>query len=165
MAGDLPSGQRMWELAREAIEFEVIPHYEQYKTAEAISKLDPVEKRFFIACLDYDGAVAYKEAVEDWRVGYDPFERNDMQFLNRPRLVWSQKYAKSLEHRLAELAEKTRPQVFKLDSTPDYFVDPVEKAISRKLVEQLQRGRAADPEQIYRRCRRDFGEHVEDMQR
>ena len=62
MAGDLPSGQRMWELARIANEFEAIPHYEQYKTAEAISKLDPVEKRFFIACLDYDAAVTVRNA-------------------------------------------------------------------------------------------------------
>jgi hypothetical protein len=57
------------------------------------------------------------------------------------------------------------PEEFKLDSSPGVYLDPVQKATSRKLVEQLQRARASDPEQIYRRCRDDFAERREDMQR
>lgn len=83
MSDDLPSGQRMWELARQAIEFEATPRHEMYKIVQAISVLASAEQRFFTSCLDYDGLLDYKEAVEDWKSGYDPFQRNDVQALRR----------------------------------------------------------------------------------
>jgi hypothetical protein len=66
----------MWELSRQAIEFEAARYQDQYKIAEVISNLRPLETRFFTACLDYDGAVRYRDAVEDLRSGYDHVESN-----------------------------------------------------------------------------------------
>lgn len=71
----------MWELAREAIEFEAMPSYEQHKTAEKIRKLNRVEQSFFEACLDYKGVVDYKELNEDFRSRYEHFERNEVQIV------------------------------------------------------------------------------------
>jgi hypothetical protein len=79
MPDDLPSAQRMWELARQAIEFEGTPYYWQYKIAATLNRLDRGHQRFFRACLNHNGAVAYRSAVEDWRSGYDPFTGTDAQ--------------------------------------------------------------------------------------
>jgi hypothetical protein len=77
MADDLPSGRRMFELAREAIEIEksankaCSPSYELFefmvnKEADrAMRTMDPVEKRFFEAL--FGGVYVKPELREGWK--------------------------------------------------------------------------------------------------
>jgi hypothetical protein len=63
MSNDLPSAQRMWSLAKQAIEFEAGTPSKHHEIAESITKLPLVEQRFFQSALDYDGAIDYQAAV------------------------------------------------------------------------------------------------------